>query len=204
MHKVPFYTPKDNMSEIIFVTGNENKLKEVQMLLAPQEGTSTPFKLTNKPLDLLEVQDASLEAIGMAKCKQAVQELGKGHPVFVEDTALRFSEFNGLPGAYIKWFLKSMGLEKIVKMLEPFGNKGAEAVTTIVYADANGQFHVFQGITRGKIVSSRGPTTFGWDSIFEPTDSNGKTYAEMEKAEKNLISHRGKAFQDFKKYLYNQ
>ncbi|GAV55451.1 hypothetical protein ZYGR_0AV00820 [Zygosaccharomyces rouxii] len=192
------------MVEIVFVTGNANKLKEVQMLLAPEEGVSPPFTLTNNALDLLEVQDASLEAIGIAKCKQAVQELGKGQPVFVEDTALRFDEFNGLPGAYIKWFLKSMGLDKIVKLLEPFGNKGAEAVTTIVYADEQGQFHTFQGITRGKIVPSRGPTTFGWDSIFEPLEGNGKTYAEMEKTYKNQISHRGKAFQEFKKFLYSQ
>lgn len=192
------------MSEIVFVTGNANKLKEVQMLLAPQEGVSAPFALVNNPLDLLEVQDASLEAIGLAKCKQAVQELGQGQPVFVEDTALRFDEFNGLPGAYIKWFLKSMGLEKIVKLLEPFSNKGAEAVTTIVYADEQGKFHTFEGITRGNIVPSRGPTTFGWDSIFEPLESNGLTYAQMEKADKNQISHRGKAFQEFKKFLYSQ
>lgn len=192
------------MVEIVFVTGNKNKLNEVQMLLAPEEGVPPPFTLTNNPLDLLEVQDASLEAIGIAKCKQAVQALGKGQPVFVEDTALRFDEFNGLPGAYIKWFLKSMGLDKIVKLLEPFSNKGAEAVTTIVYADETGQFHTFQGVTRGNIVSSRGPTTFGWDSIFEPLESNGKTYAEMDKAYKNQISHRGKAFQKFKKFLYSQ
>lgn len=187
--------------EIVFVTGNANKLKEVQMLLAPTDGQQS-VQLTNEPLDLDELQDVDLEAIALNKCKQAVEILGAGKPVFVEDTALRFDEFNGLPGAYIKWFLKSMGLEKIVKMLEPFENKGAEAVTTIAYADENGKYHVFQGITKGKIVDSRGPTTFGWDSIFEPNEGKGMTYAEMDKEFKNTISHRGKAFVEFKKFLF--
>ncbi|SJM82534.1 probable Inosine triphosphate pyrophosphatase [Zygosaccharomyces bailii] len=192
------------MSEIVFITGNQNKLKEVQMLLAPCEGEPAPFTLTNKALDLMEVQDASLEAISLAKCEQALNVLGKGTAVFVEDTALSFDEFNGMPGAYIKWFLKSMGLEKLVKILEPFENKGAAAVTTITYADSNGKMYSFQGITKGRIVPSRGPTTFGWDSIFEPLESMGKTYAEMEKKDKNLISHRGKAFKKFKHFLYEQ
>lgn len=187
--------------EIVFVTGNANKLKEVQMLLSPIDGQKSVM-LSNEPLDLDELQDIDLEAIALNKCKQAVELLGVGKPVFVEDTALRFDEFNGLPGAYIKWFLKSMSLEKIVKLLEPFENKAAEAVTTIAYADETGEYHVFQGITKGKIVNSRGPTNFGWDSIFEPNEGKGMTYAEMDKDFKNTISHRGKAFVDFKKFLF--
>ncbi|CCD24463.1 nucleoside triphosphate pyrophosphohydrolase HAM1 NDAI_0D01490 [Naumovozyma dairenensis CBS 421] len=190
--------------EIIFVTGNANKLKEVKMILAPSENEPSPsFTIVNEALDLEELQDIDLEAIALAKCKQAVQILGPGRPVFVEDTALRFDEFNGLPGAYIKWFVKSMGLAKIVQMLQPFENKGAEAVTTIVYADGKGQYHTFQGITRGTIVDSRGPTTFGWDSIFQPIEGKGQTYAEMEKKDKNLISQRGRAFAQLKDFLYN-
>lgn len=181
---------------IVFVTGNANKLREVQMILSDAD-----VALTNEPLDLDELQDSDFSAIATAKLKQAVKILGTGKAVFVEDTALSFDEFNGLPGAYIKWFVKSMGLEKIVKMLEPFTNKAGQAVTTIAYSDEAGEFHVFQGITRGNIVSSRGPTNFGWDSIFEPFESNGLTYAEMNKEAKNVISHRGRAFEKFKSFL---
>lgn len=190
-------------NEIVFVTGNANKLKEVQSILTQEvDNNNKTIHLINEALDLEELQDTDLNAIALAKGKQAVAALGKGKPVFVEDTALRFDEFNGLPGAYIKWFLKSMGLDKIVKMLEPFENKNAEAVTTICFAGSKGEYHIFQGITKGKIVSSRGPTTFGWDSIFEPLESHGLTYAEMSKDAKNAISHRGKAFAQFKEYLY--
>lgn len=188
--------------EITFITGNANKLKEVQMLLAPVNSDSEPpFKLVNQELDLDEVQDADLEAIALHKCHQAASLVGPHKPVFVEDTALCFDEFNGLPGAYIKWFVKGMGLSKIVKMLGPFENKGAQAVTTIAYADGEGNFHTFQGITRGTIVDARGPLTFGWDAIFEPLEAQGTTYAEMEKTAKNKISQRGRAFAKFKEHL---
>lgn len=190
--------------EIIFITGNENKLKEVQMILAPDPSQTASFVLVNRALDLDEVQGADLEEIALHKCKQAASIVGPGHPVFVEDTALCFDEFNGLPGAYIKWFVKSMGLAKIVKMLEPFENKNAQAVTTIAYADGEGNYHTFQGITRGRIVDSRGPTTFGWDSIFAPLEAQGPTYAEMDKKAKNMISQRGRAFAKFKQHLMDQ
>ena len=147
--------------EITFITGNANKLKEVQMLLAPEASSIEPtFILVNQELDLDEVQDTDLEEIAMHKCRQAASLVGPNKPVFVEDTALCFDEFNGLPGAYIKWFVKSMGLPKIVKMLEPFENKNAQAVTTIAYADGEGNFHTFQGITRGKIVDRERSTNF--------------------------------------------
>ncbi|CAL9728835.1 inosine triphosphate pyrophosphatase [Monosporozyma unispora] len=184
------------MRDIVFVTGNANKLKEVKMLLA-----SETLNLTNEPLDLDELQDTNLVSIATDKCKQAIKILGPGKEVFVEDTALTFDEFNGLPGAYIKWFVKSMGLDKIVKMLDSFENKGAEAITTIAYADSKGEIHIFQGITKGKIVPSRGSLNFGWDSIFEPLDTPNLTYAELSKEEKNKISHRAKAFEHFKAYL---
>lgn len=172
------------------------------MILSPSEGEEEKFTLINQNIDLDEMQGADLEFIALSKCKQAVAELSKGQPVFVEDTALCFDEFNGLPGAYIKWFVKSMGVDKIVQMLAGFSNKSAQAVTTIAYADSEGQFHTFQGITRGKIVNPRGPQTFGWDCIFQPDEGSGVTYAEMPKSEKNNISQRGRAFAKFKQFLY--
>ena len=190
-----------SVQDIVFVTGNANKLKEVKMILSSEQ---SKFNLINEPLDLEEIQDIDLESIAMAKCKQAAKILGPKTPVFVEDTALVFDEFNGLPGAYIKWFVKSMGLAKIVRMLDSFENKSAKAITTIAFADGNGNFHIFQGITEGKIVDSRGPTTFGWDSIFQPNEANGLTYAEMEKVEKNKISQRGRAFAKLKVFLATQ
>jgi inosine triphosphate pyrophosphatase len=42
------------------------------------------------------------------------------------------------------------------------------------------------------VVPARGPTDFGWDPVFEVSETTGfgQTYAEMDKAVKNTISHR--------------
>merc|ERR1711862_886483 len=60
---------------------------------------------------------------------------------------------------------------------------------------------IFDGRTMGKIVPARGPTDFGWDPVFEPDESNGKTFAEMEKSDKNAISHRGCALEKLRNWL---
>ena len=47
----------------------------------------------------------------------------------------------------------------------------------------------------GEIVRDpRGSAGFGYDSVFEPADGDGRTFAEMTSAEKRAISHRGRAF----------
>ncbi|CAI8496233.1 unnamed protein product [Hanseniaspora opuntiae] len=186
---------------VVFVTGNANKLKEVQRLLS----NVTKYEVTNQNLDLEEIQESSLEEIARKKIIQAMAALPKGQRVLVEDTALGFDALNGLPGAYIKWFLKRMSLDEIVKMLEPFEKKTAEAITTVAYSDENGDIKIFQGIIKGNIVKPRGDLGFGWDAIFEPLVEEGNkdelTYGEMTKEFKNTLSHRGKAFQLFEEYL---
>ena len=61
-------------------------------------------------------------------------------------------------------------------------------------------FAPFCCITQGKIVPARGPPNFGWDPIFQP-DGFDQTYAEMDGAVKNSISHRGRALQALKAHL---
>lgn len=180
---------------ITFVTGNENKLREVKAILGA-EGN-----LTNKSLDLEEVQ-GTIEAVTIHKAKLAAQIVGG--PVLVEDTCLAFKAFNSLPGPYIKWFVSSMGLDNVVKMLAGFEDKSARAVCTFGYCPGPGEeVQLFQGETWGTIVESRGPTSFGWDSIFQP-DGYNETYAEMDKAVKNLISHRFRALEKLKVFLASQ
>ena len=190
-----------NYIDLVFVTGNANKLKEVQRLLS----NVTKYEVTNQNLDLEEIQESSLEEIARKKIIQAMAALPKGQRIVVEDTALGFDALNGLPGAYIKWFLKRMSLDEIVKMLEPFEKKTAEAITTVAYSDENGDIKIFQGIIKGNIVKPRGDLGFGWDAIFEPLVEEGNkdelTYGEMTKEFKNTLSHRGKAFQLFEEYL---
>lgn len=196
------------MSEntITFVTGNANKLKEVIAILSTSEsqnGTSKvgKYSITNKSLDLDEVQ-GTIEEVTINKAKAAAKILDG--PVLVEDTCLGFEAFNNLPGPYIKWFVKSIGLSGLVDMLYKFENKGANAICTFGYCEGpDAEVKLFQGITKGNIVDSRGPTDFGWDSVFEP-EGFDQTYAEMDKKTKNTISHRFRALDKLRNFLTSQ
>ena len=58
-------------------------------------------------------------------------------------------------------------------MLQGFEDKLARAICTFGYCEGPGkEVKIFQGITEGKIVPSRGPTNFGWDSVLNLLDLN--------------------------------
>ncbi|KAI9818571.1 MAG: nucleoside triphosphate pyrophosphohydrolase ham1 [Pycnora praestabilis] len=175
-----------------FITSNSNKLVEVKAILG------ATVEIHSQALDLVEMQ-GTIEEISVDKCRRAADAI-KG-PVLVEDTCLCFNALKELPGPYIKWFLQAIGLEGLNRLLVAYDDKSAQAVCTIAYSEGPGYEPItFQGRTLGKIVPARGPPNFGWDPIFE---YEGQTYAEMEKMEKNKISHRFKALVKLKEWLKN-
>ncbi|MCJ1321052.1 nucleoside triphosphate pyrophosphohydrolase ham1 [Xylographa vitiligo] len=179
-------TPKS----IHFITGNRNKLVEVEAILG------ATVDLHSASLDLVEIQ-GTMEEISLDKCRRAAAAING--PVLVEDTCLCFNALKELPGPYIKWFLQALGHEGLNNLLVAYEDKSAQAVCTFAYCEGPGHDPLlFQGRTHGKIVPARGPTYFGWDPIFE---YEGKTYAEMNKAEKNKISHRFLALDKLRKWL---
>lgn len=180
---------------ITFVTGNAKKLEEVIKIL----GDKFPFELINKKIDLPELQ-GEIDDICKKKCKAAF-EIVQG-PVIVEDTSLCFNALKGLPGPYIKWFLDKLGPEGLHKLLAGYEDKSAQAICTLAYhpANENDEILLFQGITNGTIVYPRGSRDFGWDPCFQPVGYE-KTYGELEKAEKNQISHRYKAVDLLREYF---
>ena len=122
-------------------------------------------------------------------------------PTLVEDTSLCYNALEGLPGPYVKWFLDKLGHEGLNKMLAGYDDKSAYAQCVFAYVDGpNGEPKVFVGTTDGKIVPARGPTDFGWDPVFQP-DGFEETYAEMDKAVKNSISHRYRALDKFREFI---
>ncbi|RAQ99808.1 Ham1-like protein [Stemphylium lycopersici] len=167
-----------------FITGNKNKLAEVQAIL------SGVIELRNQNVDLVEIQ-GTVEEVTKDKARRAAEAV-QG-PVLVEDTCLCFKAMNDLPGPYIKWFMLSLGPSNLHKMLSGFDDKSAQAVCTFGYCEGPGKEAIlFQGRTDGKLVESRGSTVFG------------QTYAEMDKSEKNKISHRAKALDKLKEWLANK
>jgi len=183
-------------TKLVFVTGNANKLKEVREILS--EGH--PIELDSRALDIPEIQGTTQE-VAKEKCRRAAEIIGG--PCITEDTALCFKALNGLPGPYIKYFLKELGHEGLNNMLVGFPTKSAWALCTFAYSAGPGMEPIiFEGRTEGTIVPARGPPKFGWDPVFE-TEDTGKTYAEMDPIEKNKISHRYRALDKLREYLHS-
>ncbi|KAL8426052.1 hypothetical protein Efla_001970 [Eimeria flavescens] len=198
---------------VYFCTGNENKLKEVKQMM---DGVPVEFKALD--VDLPELQGEPAD-IAKAKCLAALEAHQKASSssssnsnssssstsnggclpefIFTEDTALCFNALGGLPGPYVKWFLKAIGSSGLPKLLAGFEDKSAYALTTVCLADPQGQLHLFEGRCDGSIVEPRGKTTFGWDCVFEERSSR-KTFGEMETKEKGAVSHRGRAMRQLK------
>ena len=124
--------------------------------------------------------------------------------MLVEDTSLCFNALGGLPGVYIKWFLEAVGHDGLNRMLAGFEDKTAYAQCIFAYAPGGGaEPLLFTGRTEGRIVPARGDNQFGWDPVFEPVDAvgGGATYAQMDKAVKNSISHRYRALDKLRTHL---
>lgn len=172
-----------------FITGNAAKFVEAKSVIP---------ELEQMDLDLDEIQAIDPRVVIEHKLNQAVQN--QEGSFVIEDNSLFLKCLNGLPGPLIKWFLKTVGNEGLVKMASTFGDDTAEARVVVGYRSENGEINYFEGIMTGKIVEPRGTNGFGWDPVFQP-DGETKTYGEMTLEEKNVTSCRKTAFQKLKEYI---
>lgn len=175
------------MKNIVLVTGNANKLREWHRL------TPEGFVFESADIDLPEIQSTDLEEIVADKARRAYEALGK--PVIVEDISAELVSMNGLPGPFIKFFIKAMGEDVLYQLTKDEGGDAIIISCTIGYFDGN-ELLLATGKVPGKVVSQRGEHGFGFDKVFIP-DGSTKTYSEMTPEEKDQVSHRSRAVAAF-------
>lgn len=175
-----------NKSSFTLVTGNQGKLNEWRRLLPAD------FGLESADIDLTEIQSADPELIVADKARRAYDILKR--PVVVEDVSAGLNRLGGLPGPFVKFFLKVLGEDALRKLALEEG-EAATVACVVAYCDG-GQPLCLTGTVIGSIVTPRGLNGFGFDKTFVPTGQT-KTYAEMTDAEKDLVSHRAKAIEQF-------
>lgn len=169
---------------VTFITGNPEKIRECERMLG--------VELAHETLPLEEIQALDVGVVVSHKARAAYAALER--PVLVEDTGLAFTAWNGLPGALIAWFLDSVGVHGVCRMLEGEANRAATATSVFAYCDAGG-VRTFAGTVAGQVPDRpRGTSGFGWDAIFAPQGSD-LTFAEMDAAEKDRWSMRRRALE---------
>ena len=168
------------------MTGNANKLEEWRRQLP------SDIEIDSIDVDLQEIQSINPEEIVMDKVKRAYEATGKH--VVVEDVSAGLVKLNGLPGPFVKFFIKVLGKNALF-VLAGRENEPAVASCSIAYHDGRGLLTV-RGDVKGSVVTSRGDHGFGFDGTFVPEGQN-LTYAEMTGEQKDSMSHRSVAIKLF-------
>lgn len=185
------------MKKIILATRNRGKIEEMRTLLAglPVEVIS----LRERP-DLPAVEEDGDSFAGNALKKAVAAARAGGELALADDSGLEVEALGGLPGVRSARFAGPGAGDRANNMLllqklegVPPERRGARFRCAVAVARPEGETHLIEETCAGRIAEApRGQNGFGYDPLFvyEPA---GLTFAEMEPAEKNRVSHRGKA-----------
>ncbi len=189
------------MKKLCFATQNPNKLKEVQQMLGSE------FELVS--LDMIgcteEIPETQPTIEGNSL--QKAQYVWDNYKIdcFADDTGLEVEALNNEPGVHSARYAgepksdqKNMAL--VLEKLADKNNRKARFKTVFTLIQ-NGESQQFEGIAKGELrTEPSGEKGFGYDPIFQP-ENHEITFAEMDSAAKNQISHRGKALRKLVEFL---
>ncbi len=180
----------------ILATGNRHKLAEMGELLPGLVLEPLPAGFEMPPED-----GDSFEANALIKARAA--HLATGRPAIADDSGIAAEDLGGAPGIYSARYAgegasDEVNLDKLLREVDAAGgNRRAAYVCALALVEADGTEHVFEARCEGRLLAERrGEGGFGYDPAFVPDDtgtSDQRTYAELSAAEKNAISHRGRA-----------
>jgi XTP/dITP diphosphohydrolase len=206
-----------------YVTTNPGKVREAEEYLADGSVAQLDF-------DYAEIQSPDLGPIAVRGAREAYRHTvdrgdGEGEPVLVDDAGLFVDDLDGFPGPYSSYVEETLGIERVWGLGEDLETRKAEFRCTMAYCDGEGfdaspdpvdrgdraaaaasdadesggalPVKLFEGVVRGRLVAPRGEGGFGYDPVFE---HDGTTFAEMSSAEKNAVSHRGRALEKFAEF----
>ena len=181
------------MSTLIFATGNPHKVSEVNQVLSDswEVRSLAEMGITG---ELPETHD-TLEGNALEKARYVYAILGED--CFAEDTGLEIEALGGEPGVWTARYAgdskdPDANMQKALTKLEGLPNRNAR-FRTVIALILNEEEFLFEGIAPGSILLEKSGTGgFGYDPIFQP-EGYSESFAEMDAATKNRISHRGKA-----------
>jgi XTP/dITP diphosphohydrolase len=187
------------VTRLLLATRNEAKLAELRRILAPLVDAEvvglSDFPAYEEPPET----GATFMENALQKAREAVRRTRL--PAVADDSGLAVDALNGMPGVLsARWAGRGrddaanlrLVLDQIADV--PDDRRGAAFLCAAAFVTPEGEERVIEGRLDGTIVRERrGSGGFGYDPIFQP-DGESRTTAEMDPAEKDAISHRGRAF----------
>jgi XTP/dITP diphosphohydrolase len=181
--------------EIILATNNQDKIKEFKDFFKDYTVTFLTLEDIKLKLAVKETGRTFLEN-AMLKAKTVMKHVNK--TVVADDSGLQIDALKGFPGVYSsRWLQEKSYPEKnqeILRLMQEHRNRKAQFSCAVVILYPHQEMRFFVGTTIGKIsrTISEGNHGFGYDPIFFSDELN-KPFAEATLAEKNQVSHRGRA-----------
>ncbi|MFU8822731.1 RdgB/HAM1 family non-canonical purine NTP pyrophosphatase [Yoonia sp.] len=186
--------------QLLVATHNFGKLEEIRDLLAPF-GVKISSNADHK---LPEPDETETTFVGNARIKAHAAAKAVGLPALADDSGITIDGLEGAPGVYTAdWAETPQGRDFLMAMEQTWAKLEAVAAPyprlaqfrcTLVLAWPDGHDEVFEGVMPGQITwPMRGDQGHGYDPIFQP-DGHDIAFGQMDRWEKNKISHRADAF----------
>ena len=179
------------MKTVHFVTTNKHKFNEVKDILSK-------FNINVKQLELekIEPKDYTVEQVAKTAAETIANQVKM--PIVLEDTGIFFEAYTNFPGPLPKFVFDNIGYKGILKLLDN-ESRNAYFKTITAYAEPGKQAVLFKGIMKGKLtekVYNQDKDVMPYERIFIPESFN-TTLSDMNREQKNNLSHRSKAFKKF-------
>jgi XTP/dITP diphosphohydrolase len=197
------------VSKLLLATANAKKLAELQRILDVTLGATRVNLVGLGDFEgYPEVPETGL-TFGENALIKAREGAGRtGLPTVADDSGLAVDALNGMPGVFsARWSGKphddDANLDLVLAQISDLSddNRGASFVCAAALVLPSGREHLVEGRQSGRLLRSRrGDGGFGYDPIFLG-DGQDRTNAELSPAEKDAISHRGKAFRELSKVI---
>lgn len=178
---------------LVCASANPGKVAELAALL---DGIVI---LEPRPLDVPDVVEDAPTLEGNAELKARAIANATGIAALADDTGLEVDALDGAPGVWSARFAgepsdDAANRRLLLERLDGVEHRSARFRTVMCVVDPAGEVIFAEGVCEGTIGDiDRGERGFGYDAIFIPADGDGRTFAQMNAAEKNAISHRSRA-----------
>lgn len=188
--------------KIVFVSNNQNKLKEIQSILSGKKIEVIPLSDVEEDVEIEETE-STLEGNAELKAKYVWDKFKLN--AFADDTGLEVMALDNEPGVYSARYAgekasSSDNINKLMFHMDGESNRKAKFRTSICLI-LDGKTHFFEGVVEGEISQNiKGNGGFGYDSIFIPKGYN-RSFGQMSPEEKNKLSHRKVAIKKMSDFL---
>ncbi len=185
------------MKNIILVTGNKEKVKQITQWMAELDPSIT---IETQNISLLEYQTLDVRSVALGKAREAWQLFKL--PVLIDDVGIYLEQYHLFPGVLTKYVYEGIGLKGVQILAKE--NPAAYFLCCLAYMDGPESYHFFEGVNKGTILQTHQAAedpNVPYPAIFQPLGATTTLDRIRGTQEEKLYHHRYKALVKFVDWL---